>query len=236
MPVLKEIVCLANSTKTGGRCIAGREWGGREAGDWIRPVSMRPTHEISTTESRYHHDGGGQPALLDVVRIPLVEHRPLAHQTENYTIDERYSWARVGRVSWRDVLNLVEVPTSLWGMGESSYHGRNDEVSPALAQATGISSSLVLLRPETLTVLVRDESRYNGGSDRRVRVEFELNGIPYRLVLTDPDREAQYKSRGLGEYDASGAIVCASLTEFITKYNGATHAFKLAAALIEEEP
>ncbi|XXY54560.1 hypothetical protein WME91_25855 [Sorangium sp. So ce269] len=232
----KEIVCLANSTKTNGRCIAGREYSASKVGGWVRPVSARPTHEISTFESTYHHDGGGQPAVLDIVRVPLVAHAPLAHQTENYMIDPQYSWERVDRISWKDVLKLVEKPTSLWGMGEGSFHGINDEVSPAQAQASGISNSLVLLRPKTVTVLVRDESRYTGGSDRRARVEFEINGIQYRLALTDPDRESHYLSHGPGEYDVSGSIICASLTEFFTKKNGVTHAFKLAAALIEEEP
>ena len=46
----------------------------------------------------------------------------------------------------------------LWGAGEESFHGRNDEVSPS--NAANISTSLVLLRPKKLVVVVRDESRF----------------------------------------------------------------------------
>lgn len=229
-----EIVCLANSTKNHGRCVAGRAWNSttKTAGDWLRPVSPRPTHEIVDSESQYYHDGNGQPSVLDIVRIPLLKPTPAGHQTENHEIDVRYSWMRVGRMEWKDALKLVEAPASLWGAGEESFHGRNDEVSPS--NAANISTSLVLLRPKKLVVVVRDESRFAGGFDRKVRVEFEVGGIPYRLALTDPATEPTYKSMEKGEYDISGALLCASLTELFTKKNAVQHAFKLAAAIITE--
>jgi hypothetical protein len=39
MPYRKTIVCLANSRKYQGRCVAGVEWQGQMIGGWIRPVS-----------------------------------------------------------------------------------------------------------------------------------------------------------------------------------------------------
>ncbi len=48
---LKRIVCLANSRKYSGRCIAGKELlaDGRP-GRWIRPVSARENEEVSEHE------------------------------------------------------------------------------------------------------------------------------------------------------------------------------------------
>ena len=44
---VKRIVCLANSRKLGGRCIAGKELlADGVSGSWIRPVSHREFEEV----------------------------------------------------------------------------------------------------------------------------------------------------------------------------------------------
>lgn len=75
----KRIVCLANSRKLSGRCVAGRELIGDRPATWIRPVSAREHQEVSEYERQYKD--GSDPKLLDVVDIPLLEHRPGDYQT-----------------------------------------------------------------------------------------------------------------------------------------------------------
>ena len=77
MPDL-DFICLANSYKVGGCCVAGFRLDG--AG-WIRPVTDHKHEELWLTDCRL--DNRTQPALLDVIRIGCSHPRPHAHQPEN---------------------------------------------------------------------------------------------------------------------------------------------------------
>lgn len=224
----KSIVCLANSRKPPlGRCVAGLEVGPRGLGAWVRPVSARPTREL-TNEERHYRDGH-DPALLDIITICFTEPAPEHHQTENHIIDPRRRWVRRGRFAWVDLLNAVESPGGpLWLNGQSSGHGENDRIDDA--EAAGLRRSLYLVRPERLRLRVRREAALGGPARRRVRALFELCGERYCLVVTDPHIEFRCLARDDGEYPVQDALLCVSLSE---PFQGC--AYKLAAAVITRE-
>lgn len=96
MVATKRIVCLANSRRLAGRCIAGREWGPAGAGDWIRPVSKREHGDVGEYERQY--EDGTDPRVLDIIDVPVVRASPKDYQTENWLLDDGYFWEKTRQV------------------------------------------------------------------------------------------------------------------------------------------
>lgn len=223
------ILCLANSRKPpSGRCIAGKESAGAGYAKWIRPVSVRPTHEISEEERRF--EDGTTPQLLDVITIPIIGPTPVGHQTENVLIDAGYYWEKVGTSTWSDLRPILDRPATLWTNGNSTYHGHNDRVGPI--DAAKLRGSLLLIQPDGLRIRVSAESQYEGPPRRRVRAMFNYNGEYYSLIVTDPIAEQSLLARPNADYDAVDAFLTISLSEPYS--NG--DCFKLVAALITRQP
>jgi hypothetical protein len=226
MTYTKTIVCLANSRKPAGRLIAGREVTPTGFGAWIRPVSERPTLEIS----EYERNGrdGRDPALLDVVEIPMKTSQPQHYQTENHLIDSSTFWKKVDRVAWADIQPAVEEPPLLWTNGSSSLQGENDRIPEAAAYEH--TRSLYLLRPEGLIVIVASEERDVAPSRRRVRARFELTGHRYRLSVTDPVFESWALRQPNGEYSLPNAVICVNLAEVFHGF-----AYKVIVGVITQD-
>src|SRR5690349_10522146 len=100
MSVTKTIVCLANSRKLSGRCLAGKEVDGKAFGAWVRPVSARSTEEVSERERAY--EDGSDPQVLDLIDVPLIEPKPKTFQSENWLLDPDEYWVRRGSLSYAE--------------------------------------------------------------------------------------------------------------------------------------
>ncbi|MBI4876852.1 MAG: hypothetical protein HY822_19620 [Acidobacteria bacterium] len=224
----RKIVCLANSRKPSGRCVAGREVIENGYGGWIRPVSVRPSAEINLEERRY--ENGRDPQVLDLIGIPMIAPVPRVHQTENHMIDAEQYWIKEGSLAWADLPALVETPGVLWLNEDSTHHGTNDCVSQA--SAARLTSSLLLIKPQTLNVQVQTEGGVFGPAKKRVRADFRYNGTVYNFVVTDPVAELAFLARGEGVFPLDSAYLCVSLTEAYER-DGRCH--KLVAAIIREQ-
>lgn len=222
MPIMKRVVCLANSRKIGGRCIAGREWTDGKAGNWIRPVSERDHQEVSEDE-RWYEDGR-DPRVLDVIDIPLLEWQPQDHQTENWLLDPAYYWVKVATLPIRHLGRLADVPkVPLWRDGHSTRNGENDKV--LLEDVPALVDSLKLIHVSDFALQVgRDDPQY---AKRRVRGHFALGRTQYRLVVTDPVWEQRYLAQPDGRYPIGACHLTISLGE---PYRGGC--YKLIAAII----
>lgn len=188
-PFFKKIVCLADSRKSGGRCIAGKEILGDDSfGPWIRPVSSRDEEEISYTERQY--ENGSRPQLLDIIEIPFRRHSPNAFQTENYLINSGYWWEQQGCCEFEVLPKLCDNPSTLWNTDSSSYYGLRDRVPES--STTSVESSLYLISPQAIDILVRKEGEEFGNPRKKVRARVSYKGIDYILPVTDPKIEDRF--------------------------------------------
>jgi hypothetical protein len=222
---VKTILCLANSRKMSGRCVAGKEVrGGSKISGWIRPISSREHQEISESDRRY--EDGLYASLLDIVSIPMLKPKPNQYQSENELIDDQFYWKNEGRANWAQIEKAIDnVPGVLWINGFSSGGGQNDRIPQD--QAANLGSSLLLIKPTSPKIVVAPKGDPNALQKRGVRVEFKLNNGIYNLGVTDPYVERKYLQGKNGTFPIDGAILCISLGEPFGGY-----VYKLAAAVI----
>ena len=223
----RTIICLANSRKMSGRCVAGRTVRTNNFGEWIRPVSARPDKELSAYDR--HYDGRAQlePALLDVIQIEFLGQDAHQFQPENHLIDDKIYWRFSRRATFAEAVRAVDPPqANLWGLSlDSSYHGEFDRV--LLNDAPSFNCSLRLVKVDDLRIRVCAESANFGDMKKRFRGYFSHFGHQYALTITDPIIGDQYLTRPKGLYSVGTALLCVSLGE---PYKG--YAYKLIAGVI----
>lgn len=226
MVAFKRIVCLANSRKLNGRCIAGRQLPGGQPAEWIRPVSDREHGEVSEYERQY--EDGSDPRVLDIVNVPLLDAQPKGFQQENWLLDPDHYWVKIGIATWSDLKGLADPVGPLWINGYKTYSGLNDKVPLSLAES--LTSSLRLVHVERLTLFVFKPGEAFGNPKRRVQGRFLHDGTPYWLWVTDPRYERAYLAKPDGNYELAESFLTISLGE---PHDDAC--YKLIAAIIERE-
>jgi hypothetical protein len=224
MAITKRLVCLANSRKLLHRCVAGKEVAGGKPVGWIRPVSAREHEEVSEYERQY--EDGSDPRVLDIMDVPLLEHRPKTYQQENWLLDPDHYWRKTGSADWGDLSGFADPGGPLWINGYSTYNGRNDTIP--LASAETLTTSLRLLHIDSLRLSVFKPGEAFGNPKRRVQGRFQHAGVEYRLWVTDPRYERVFLAKPDGEYSIGECYLTVSLGE---PYNDAC--YKLIAAIIE---
>lgn len=102
---MARIICLANSYKHGGRCIAGID---QDTGKWIRPV---PDSKSGAVTSAMRLIDGKEPKILDIIEIPIDKFGPdEGCQPENRLLKPG-KWTKVGRITPQDLLEYCEDDT-----------------------------------------------------------------------------------------------------------------------------
>ena len=223
--LMKRIVCLANSRKLGGCCIAGKELrSDGSPGPWVRPVSARQHEEVSLPESRC--TDGSIPRVLDIIEVPVLGARGRDYQQENWLLDSKRKWKKGSALPFNRLHEWVDQKDDLWINGISTYQGLNDQVLEQEARA--FQYSLCLIPVSDLELRVFTPNTGYGDSQKRVNGHFTYNSMQYRLRMTDNDYEYAYLQKPVGLYYIGSCLLTVSLGE---PYNG--FAYKLVAAIIE---
>ena len=156
MPRTKRIVCLANSRKLSGRCIAGKAWSDNGPGEWIRPVSDRENEEVSEYERQY--EDGGDPRVLDIIELRLLSPKPKDHQRENWLLDPKFTWVKTGILPRTRLDRLLDPVAPLWSDEHGASQGRDDRVSLETAKSPDSSLRLIHVDRLRLSVFKPDEA------------------------------------------------------------------------------
>lgn len=215
---MTRLICLANSNKTGGRCIAGKTLGGIPA--WIRPVSDRENEEVYWSEQRCQD--GTDTRVLDIIDIPLLNHRPSPPQTENWLLEPGSPWQRVGAVSWDDLASIADAPPDVW-VPRGDPRSAHDRVAAMDAPVWDQSLYLLHLRDLSLEMGV---SPFTGR--RTVRAEFSYRRLSYDLSLTDTRVREEYRRKELGSYKVGECFATVSLAKPFTD----GYCYKVVAGLM----
>jgi len=218
-------VCLANSTKLGGRCVAGIKTDGT---GWVRPVSEGPTGTL--LPSHYTLDNGREADLLDVVEVEVTHHRPEPHQPENWVIAKR-QWRLVERLeavaAWQQVRPFLVLGPTLLG-------NRTDRIAYPDLRSNPITNSLALIDPSKVNWLITTSL----SGKRQTRALFTLGGMSYDLGVTDPQclqrlsklKVGLYENADIGIFARDRLLFTISLgVPFSTQYF-TEQCFKLVAA------
>lgn len=222
-PETKRIVCLANSDKNNGRCIAGKELINNQPAGWIRPVSARPSEEVSEQECRYVN--GECPQLLDIIYVPLLEKKPKPYQQENWLLDTGSNWRKDVCMHWQDLETLIDPVDHLWLDRCETYHGLNDKIPGHLVNYLENSLRFIRVDKLTLSVFMYD---YGGRRERRVQGQFQHNGKVYHLWVTDPECKNTYLKKSDGDHEIGDSYLTVSLAEHSDK-----NYYKLLASVIQ---
>jgi hypothetical protein len=169
--MIKRFVCLANSKKEGGRCLAGIELDNRskpmnEAGQpkWIRPICKTQHGEVP--EYLVRHIG-----LLDVVEIDTTDYpEKKGFQSENVFFQKK-SINVLEQFSAAEIAPLCS--------GEKLIFG-NSGKTLSEQEISELTSSLVLIKTDKFKIR---QSVFEG--KYRLRLVFTYSGNDYDLPVTD---------------------------------------------------
>ena len=181
-----EFICLANSRKHGGKCVAGIRTDGK---GWIRLVSFWGDGVLQPAQTVL--PGAGVAQALDHVRAAFRFARRAPHQPENWVLADA-PWQLVSRPAKDHAVPLLRAHIA---KGPALFGNTEDRIAYAALQIAPADASLALAFVNFIEWQIVEA---NG--KRRARVRFVVGTQVYDLGLTDPFWEARIAKLPPGRY------------------------------------
>ncbi len=185
MPKVR-FICLANSRKNNGRCVAGICTDNQ---CWIRPVSSL---KDGTLNYEYKMSNGAEAALFDEIEVELISPKPVPHQPENWLVGLE-KWNLIQKIPTAYAIRLLE---PFLFSGPTLFGNYKNCVPHANLRSQPAKESLILIEPDTIYWLINK----NYYDQRQIRCKFNFRGMPYNLVVTDPVFEHRFSKLDYGDY------------------------------------
>jgi len=174
-------ICLANSKKENGRCIAGIELKNGEPllSDgklkWLRPV-------CKTTHGEVPLDLVSHIKLLDIVEIEILNKVPDGFQSENLLFDAK-SITVIGTFS----INRIN---QLYNNSVKFIFGNKGTAVPE-SEIDFIFNSLMIVQVNKYEIVEKSSAYYT--NKQQIRIKFSYNQNQYDFPITDLAFCNQYK-------------------------------------------
>lgn len=209
-------VCLANSFKEGGRCLAGIELDANNNPliinghpKWIRPICNTPHGEVPNEIAVPFQ-------ILDIIEIGKTESKPEMYQSENILFDVG-TIAKVGIFNLGELSNICENKKYIF---KTRYPSLSEEVIQEL------DYSLMLVKPDKWEVV---EKVYEDRANPQQRMVFSYNGFTYDFSITDPVFLRRFQTNPNFLNDINEVILSLSVG---VKFPATNRYYKLVAGVI----
>lgn len=211
---MARIICLANSYKHNGRCIAGIDI---DMGKWVRPI---PQNCDAIYDERLI-DGRYEPQLLDLIEIPIGDQAPdKGCQPENRFLGGG-TWKLIRRLSVKDITRYIEDTKNL-------LHNQEKKVDPEIFKQISRNEwrSLQLIRVSNPNFVTNP---FN--SQENPICTFPYSKIVYELKVTDPIIIDKVRK---DEHISKECLLTISMaTPFKTPAHDKEYCWKMVAGVIE---
>lgn len=227
-----EILCLANSKKLSGRCLAGLSWPDLQT--WIRPVERTREHgEVPSDRAQVNSPEGRRFIRpLDVINVDLIERAPMQAQPENWILGS-------SPITLVRTLDIAEVASRLRSVADTSssvFDLGGSRSIPESVASLGLPKSIDLYEVQALSFKKDDWDKW--------RIEFQYGNRPYKYFpVSDLDVLERLERADHRRVTCDG---CWFLTISLTEPWDGSHWLTVAAAIrggsemphpaLEEEP
>jgi len=190
-----EILCLANSRKHSGRCVAGLRTDG---GSWLRPIGKNGLNILMP--HHYVLPDGTEAGPLDLLHIPVGAAVPQPHHPEDRLITGA-PWELASRPAPGEI--AVPLLRAHLDRGPDLLGNTKDRLPYRQFLQKPAEASLALIWPKDLHWRIERVGEY---SKRRTRAVFTLADTAYDLPVTDPEWEHQLSHLPVGEHPFASTL------------------------------